>query len=172
MTMKSILVLAFLFPASVSYALKFNSYINEHGETVFSNLPEECVQNAALTCLQYHPVMSPEFQTGAATGPERKSANRQTSKSNLRAAGKSSAADSPQSTQSSMQMEILDRVVESNRLMNQLYPAQPDPAQAREVRQQQEKILDVLDIINNAASGEEKNTIERAMDVLRSNMIR
>lgn len=167
--MKITTLIALLVYASTSFAVKFHSYTNEQGETVFSNVPQNCIKNSSLTCLEYHPVLS-----NKATNPERKThqdqfgqkANRPT----LDKSGNNNLLEHLGSTEG-LQPDILNRIIEVNRLLNEYYPAKPDPGAARKVRQQQEGILDVLQVIRNTAGDTEKPIIDRAIDVLRSRLV-
>lgn len=171
MQYKIITAFFLLLYASNLYAVRFHSYINEKGETVFSNVPEKCIQKSALTCSEYHPVMSTAYKNPV----KQKLENRQTGKrSNPRinkGADKSDNKETFSSTSQGSSFEILNNIVEMNNLMNQYYPAEPDKADAARVRQQQEEILDVLQIVKGASSEGEKSSIEKAINILRENVI-
>lgn len=72
---------------------------------------------------------------------------------------------------SGLQLDMLERVVEMNKLMNEYYPGKPDPDDASRVREQQDDIMDVLRVIRNSVGGDQKSSIDSAMDILRSNLI-
>jgi hypothetical protein len=157
--------------ASNLYAVRFHSYINEKGETVFSNVPEKCIQKSALTCSEYHPVMSNAYKNPV----KQKIDNSQTSKRSKprtnKRAYKSDNKETFLNTSVGSSFEILNNIVEMNNLMNEYYPAEPNKADADRVRQQQEDILDVLQIIKGASSEGEKSSIEKAINILRENVI-
>ena len=165
--MKNIIALALLFFVSHSYAVKFHSYVNDKGETVCSNVPADCIENSVLTCLRYHPVMS--AQPPAVTpSPQTKSGTTK------RPIGTDSVFNdfkhTPGNKGNDLQLDILDRIVGINALINQYYPGRPDPSKVKEVRNQQENILQTLHMIRNTANREEKPAIERAIQILRSNL--
>jgi hypothetical protein len=171
--MQSKFITAFFLFLYVSnlYAVRFHSYINEKGETVFSNVPKKCIQKSALTCLEYHPVMStPEKKSNR---PELVPENTEFNANHqiYNRAHKSVNEETPFTTSLDSSFEILNNIVEMNNLMNQYYPAEPDKAEAARVRQQQEDILDILEIIKGASSAGEKSPIEEAIQILRSNLI-
>ena len=65
---------------------------------------------------------------------------------------------------------MLDQAVEMNQLLNQYYPGAPDPDTAAQVREQQQDIMDVLQVIRGAADDEDRSSIDRAIDIFRSNL--
>lgn len=174
MALKAFIALTLLLLAPASYAVKFHSYINEQGETVFSNVPRKCIKNSTLTCLEYHPAMS-------GGSPEKRSSGSQNSTKNqpVTKAGRplnsttngTSNIQQPRQKAIEQKLDILDSIVEMNDIINEYYPGKPDPAEASRVRQQQEDILDVLQVIKSSADSEEKTSIEKAMDILRSNLV-
>ncbi len=171
---KVALGLFFLLYVSTSYAVKFHSYVNDKGETVFSNIPQKCVQGATLTCLDRHPVLSSK---GSASHDTKKSAtatglaNKESRQSNNRTIDKSHTGAPTNAGSVNSAFNILDNIVEMNNLMNEYYPASADPEEVAKVRAQQDDILDVLQIIKGASNNEEQGTIEKAIDVLRSNLV-
>lgn len=170
MESKIIIGLILILHATTPYAVKFHSYINEKGETVFSNIPKKCIQKSTLTCLQYHPLMF--------TG-DKKSNTSGKAKSYLKQSGqktKHSEYSRPEKIDNSndsydTSFDILNNIVEMNNLMNEYYPAESDPVEANKVRQQQEDILDVLQVIKGVSSEGEKSSIDRAINILRNNLI-
>ena len=174
MALKTLLALIVLLPVTTSHAVKFHSYINEKGETVFSNVPEECINNSALTCLEYHPVMStgsigPDSSVNPKNG-QNQSGQPPDRSDNIRS-GSSNFSDEPNTVDSGLQLDSLERIIEMNNLINEYYPAKPNPDDANKVQQQQHQILNVLDVIRNTAGEEEKPSIERAIELLRSNLV-
>lgn len=172
---KLIISLMFLLYVSSTYAVKFHSYVNEKGETVFSNIPQKCVQAATLTCLEMHPALSMKpaktrtsDRSGLKSGPV---AKRSTGQSRSRTTANAQAGSQSAGTPISSAFNILDNIVEMNHLMNEYYPASADPADTAKVRAQQEDILDVLQIIKGASSNKEQGTIEKAINILRSNLV-
>lgn len=169
--MKTTFTLILILCTSTLHAVKFHSYINDKGETVFSNVPQNCIKNSTLTCLKYHPVFSSGTNSTVEPGsdssqPVPKAKNPINARSN----NSNSNAQSRKSG-TGLQLDILDRVVEMNKVINEYFPGQPDPLEANQVRQQQDDILDILQVIRNTASGEEQSSIEKAIDVLRSNLV-
>jgi hypothetical protein len=169
--MKITLFLTLILITCTSQAVKFHSYLNEKGETVFSNVPQNCIKNSTLTCLKYHPVFTsaPEAKIKSrniAHQPRQKpnaSANASSDRTNVNGLfGKQG---------SGLQLDLLERVVEMNQFLNEYYPAKPDPSDASRVREQQDTIMHVLQVIRNTVSSDEKPSIERAMDILRSNLV-
>ena len=57
-----------------------------------------------------------------------------------------------------------------NQLIDTYYPARPDPAAAQQVREQQQEILEVLEVIRKGANAGQQTTINKAIEVLRSNL--
>lgn len=165
MAFKIIFALTLLLHATSSFAVKFHSYINDKGETVFSNVPKRCVKNSLLTCLQYHPVMS--------SGNPKKKLNQSRQKTdppkNIRFK-KSTFTNAP-SKVGSQQLDVLDRIVERYNFINEYFPGKPNPEEAIKVQQHQKTILDVLQVIRNATGGKEKISIDKAIDILRSNHV-
>ncbi len=144
--------------------------MNEKGEIVFSNVPKQCINKSALTCLQYHPVIS-----SGATG----SLSSDKAKLNFKQSGKKAIQveyNKPQKIDNSngsydTSFDILNNIVEMNNLMNEYYAGESDPAEANKVRQQQEYILDVLQVIKGVSSEGEKSSIEKSIDILRNNLV-
>lgn len=166
MTMKTLITLTLLLYACAPYAVKFHSYVNDKGETVFSNVPQNCTKNSALTCLQYHPVMSSSRPQNVAVQAEEQPdpvVNTRSSKPGLSIPRAKTTTD--------QQLDLLESMAEGYRLVNQYFPGKPDPTDAHRARQQQEGILDVLQVIRKAAGNEDVPPIDKAIDILRSNLV-
>lgn len=169
--MKIAITLTLFLYVSTLQALKFHSYVNEKGETVFSNVPDNCIKDSTLTCLKYHPVFSsaPEATLKPESIPNQ-SGHRTNSAKNS-PSNRDHINDLFGKKGSGLQLDMLERVLEMNKLMNEYYPGEPDPDDASRVRQQQDEIMDVLRVIRNSVGGDQKPSIDRAMDILRSNLV-
>ena len=176
MKIKLTVGLFILLAVSNSYALKFHSFVNEKGETVYSNVPQECIRNAVLTCMDRHPAVldsrkSDRRSYGTGTGSARFAGKNSNQQSSRRKTSNMDVDNQPSGASVTSAFGVLQNIVEMNKLMNEYYPAQADPADSAKVRAQQEDILDVLDIIRAASSNEEQGTIDKAIDILRSNLV-
>jgi hypothetical protein len=159
--------------ASSAYALKFHSYVNEKGETVYSNVPRNCTRNSSLTCLEYHPVIKQSGNHQSIANHDSGNAGKinqakKQQKHQRQSPGNPYLTDTPSIDQ---QFDLLNNIVEMNKLMDEYFPAPPDPQQSRQVRQQQQDILNVLQSIKNLSSEEESPSIEKAINILRSNLV-
>ena len=168
--MKKILFLLLVCQTGLAGAVEFQRYTNSDGVTVYSNVPANCIRDSVLTCLQYHPVISAEKPAAtshsSAKPPVAKSRPR-----TGRPAATTARRSEPATRDTRLQLGVLEQIAEMNAIINQYYPGLPDPADAQKAREQQENILEVLQVIQKAASGEERSTIDRAIDILRSNLI-
>ena len=159
---------------SSSYALGLQSYVDEQGRTVFTNLPAECVKDSRLTCMEYHPLVS---QTGSSANDSEAIASRPTgpfsSADNQRCKTLADPGAASGDNQSALPgLDVLQSLVEVNRIVDQYFPGDANPEMVQDVRQKQEKILKMLGGLRNSADQEQKSTIDRAIEVLRSNMAR
>lgn len=169
--MKSTLLLTLILFTCTLQAVKFHSYVNDKGETVFSNVPQNCIRDSTLTCLKYHPVFTAAPEASIKSG---NIAHQSTQRSNNSANASSNRANVNGlfgKQGSGLQLDLLERVVEMNQFLNEYYPGQPDPSDASRVREQQDSIMHVLQVIRNTVSSDEKPSIERAMHLLRSNLV-
>lgn len=172
--LSSVLALAMTLPASTAYALKFHSYVNDRGETVFSNVPAKCVKDSSLTCMQYHPLFAEPEVKAESTGTTANGDSGQQASSSRRSTGGRSPLPAAVlklgNAGTGLDLNLLDRVVEMNQLIDTYYPARPDPAAAQQVREQQQEILEVLEMIRKGADTGQQTTINKAIEVLRSNL--
>jgi hypothetical protein len=169
---KAIIALTLFVYVSTAYAVKFHSYVNEKGETVFSNVPRKCTRNSSLTCLEYHPVFAQEPSKSAAA-PE--SESRHVTKPSRRAENDQAHSmrrlPFPENPGIDQQFDILNKIVEMNKIVDEYFPAKSSQETMDKARQQQQDILDALQMIRNVSSEEESPSIEKAIDILRSNLI-
>lgn len=173
--MRFTVLIILLLTTSIAQALEFRSYTNSEGVTVLSNVPKNCVKNSVMTCLQYHPVISsgpssstpggaahakPPAAATAAGGPGRASS----------ATGRHNARP-PTTATSNLQMDTLERIAEMYGIINEYFPGYSDSQAATDARAEQENILGVLQTIRGLASSDDQPTIERAIDILRANLV-
>jgi hypothetical protein len=144
-------------------ALRFQSYTNEKGETVFSNLPAKCIEKGRLTCLQHHPLSA---KPKRATTPQKQSTR------NTRPMTTTTRAPiSPEVNSEADLFDMLDEVVEIKQLLDKYYPAAADPETERSVKEQQQQIMNTLKLIRNVANQQELPSIERAIDIFQTHRI-
>ncbi len=154
-------------------AMRLYRYTNEQGETVISNVPPKCIKDARLTCMERHPVAvgQPGVKPAAT---QKKSRPAKTAakpgRSSRKTAAKSTQPGQTASRNSQPLFNMLDQVVEVNKLLDEYYPGAPDPGTAAQVREQQQDIMDVLQVIRGVADDDDQSTIDRAIEVFRSNL--
>ncbi len=164
------LLLAQLQPAE---AMRFYRYTNEQGETVISNVPPDCVNNARLTCMDRHPVSvgPPAVSTGAPDKKSQSTTSAQSPSVSSRQATQPGTQSKPTGPNAYQPLfDMLDQVVERKQLLDEYYTAAPDPDTAAQVRQQQQDIMDILQVIRGTADSDDQSTIDRAIDIFRSNL--
>ena len=155
-------------------ALRFNSYVNEQGQTVYSNVPKQCIRGQLMTCGDQHPVMSGQADNrpAVANAPVARSDGKRRAAQPKQSAGRHTVGmpgSSAQVNEDSL-FSILNQVSEMNALLDEYFPGNPDPEELARVRQQQEGILEILQGIKKAATSEQQSSIEKAIDILRSNL--
>lgn len=150
-------------------AVKFYSYTNDEGVTVYSNVPRDCVSGSVMTCMDYHPAIR-----GAESGPQvaADAVGRNSTPANP--VNRSASRSLPEFQQQAVEhglFNVLENIGEMNALVDQYFPGNSDPVEAAKVRQRQEKILDMLEIIRRGAGDDEKSSIDRAIGILRDNLV-
>lgn len=169
------LSLSLLIAISVGYSLplkavKFYSYTNENGETVYSNVPQSCITNSVMTCMDHHPAIhTAEPALDSVSRPD--TANRRAS-SPVNSANLSSrsTARQNQAVEDGL-FDVLENIGEMNAIVNEYFPGNSDPVEAAKVRERQEKILEVLEVIKRGAGEDERTSINRAIGILRDNLV-
>lgn len=173
--MRIIIAFTVLMIATSTQAIKFHSYINDEGKTVFSNVPKNCVNQSVLTCLQYHPVISTDNRDSKSNGVDTKNRSNQTTTltghpgRNINS--RFQFQQRSNETGRNHEFDVLNRVVEMNKLINDYFPGNGSSSDANQVRQQQNNILEVIQVIRKAANPEERQSIDHAIDIFRSNRI-
>lgn len=161
-----------LFCASAD-AIRFHSYTNEKGETVYSNLPRKCVSDSIMTCAGYHPVnRDVETQQNTldkAPSAKQSSRNKKGYSTNTAPSGTGFPTTGDQLGQEQL-FGILENIVEMKGVLDKYFPGSSDPQEATKVRQQQQQILGVLQGIKQGADSDERPLIERAINILRENL--
>ncbi len=154
-------------------AMRFYRYTNEQGETVISNVPPNCVNNARLTCMDRHPVSvgPPAAPTKTPEKTTRSTTSAQSPSVSSRQAAQPGTRSKPTENNAYQPLfDMLDQVVERKQLLDEYYTATPDPDTAAQVRAQQQDIMDILQTIRGSADSEDQSTIDRAIDIFRSNL--
>ena len=150
-------------------AVKFYSYTNDQGETVFSNVPRDCVSDSVMTCMDYHPVTRRSLpETRPTPSPER--SKRLPEKSPNASGSRNSPAFRQQAVNDSL-LGVLENLSDMNAIIDQYFPGNADPVEAAKVRERQEKILEVLEVLKRGAGDDERPTINRAIGILRDNLV-
>jgi len=117
--------LGLLFYLSSSHALELKSYVNERGETVFTNVPSACIKNSRLACMQYHPLMAKK-QPPADARPNAAKANtaKNTAQSSTRPTDNGAKPDISKSALLGLRAaQGLKQLVEANKILDQHFPA-------------------------------------------------
>ncbi len=170
---KIIIALISLIVATSSQAVRFHSYVNDKGQTVYSNVPANCIRQSVLTCNQYHPVVSTGSSVSSSADATGKTKNLNAPVISNGKGGYSNSLSQrkPNLVETNSKFDILDRIVEMKKVVDEYFPGNGSSTERGHVRQQQDDIMGVLQLIKNAADPEESLSIERAIDIFRDNTV-
>ncbi len=117
--------LGVLFYLPSANALEFKSYVNERGETVFTNLPSACIKNSRLACMQYHPLMvNKQPLPDAPPNTAKANAAKNTAQSPARPTDNGAKPDISKSALLGLRaVKGLKQLVEANKILDQHFPA-------------------------------------------------
>ncbi len=162
-----------LMSTTSSQAVRFHSYVNDEGQTVFSNVPKKCIRQSILTCNQYHPVVSTGQGVSASTKAKDKTDKPGSPVKSSTYGGytKSSSQRKPNIVGTNSQFDILGRIVEMKKIVDEYFPGNGSVTERNQVSQQQDDIMNVLQLIKKAADPEESQSIQRAIDIFRDNTV-
>ena len=160
-------------------AVDFTGQKQLDGKSVYSNIPAECVEDGVLICLQYHPMNQLHFQKSQPSTSASVNASSPTSSQSTRAGVRISSGSTADNTAAqasgqasiSPQLNVLQQLVEMNRMLDEHFPGQGIAQDRARVQQQQNQIMQLLGSVEDAAPDDMRPTIRQAIEIFQSGMV-